>query len=362
MNKGLIIGIVVLIIIIVGVLAYVEVGMSHHVSPSKTTTNTTTSTPPTTSSTPLYIWVADAYTAEAQFLGSSYQNSTGISVPTPKGGGSFGLAREIASEGSNAQVTVFLPVALSAASSQYLGNYSSGWAIAFVADQLTIAYTNSSINNQYAKEALAYAKQAEAGNTSAWYDFFNVLSSGKVKVGISDPNTDPAGFRAWITLELAGYEYANNTFLFYNDMLKNSGNVTAANAAELVSPLEAGQINFLFIYKSAAIAKGLQYVQLPPQVNQGDPKYASLYSEFEYNLSTGPVKGSPIYLFITVPKNTNNPTEALNFVVYVVENSQALSKFGLLPLSPAILFNSTAVPQQIASLLAQGKLVEGGPI
>lgn len=361
MNKGLVIGIVVLVIIVVGVLAYVEIGMPKHVT-TPTTNTSTTSTTTTSTKTPLYIWVADAYTAEAQFLGSSFQNATGITVPTPKGGGSFGLAREIASEGPNAQVSVFLPVALSAASPSYLGNYSSGWAIAFVADQLTIAYTNTSINNPYAQQALNYAKEAEAGNTSAWYDFFQVLSSGKVKVGISDPNTDPAGFRAWITLELAGYEYANNTFLFYNEMLSNKGNVTASNAAELVSPLEAGQINFLFIYKSAAIAKGLEYIQLPNQINQGDPSYSSLYSKFEYNLSTGPVHGSPIYLFITVPKNANNQEEALQFVTYVIENSQSLSKFGLLPLSPAILFNSTAVPPQIASLLSQGKLVEGGTL
>lgn len=257
---------------------------------------------------------------------------------------------------------MFIPVALSAASPSYLGNYSSGWAIAFVADQLTIAYTNSSINNQYAREALTYAQEAENGNSTAWYDFFQVLSSGKVKVGISNPNTDPAGFRAWITLELAGYEYANNTFLFYNDMLKNQGNVTASNAAELVSPLEAGQINFLFIYKSAAVAKGLNYIQLPPQINQGDPSYSHLYSMFKYNLSTGPVTGSPIYLFITVPKNANSQMEALQFVTFVVENSQALSKFGLLPLSQGVLFNSTAVPPQIASLLSQGKLVEGGTL
>lgn len=162
MNKGLVIGIVVLVIIVVGVLAYVEIGMPKHVT-TPTTNTSTTSTTTTSTKTPLYIWVADAYTAEAQFLGSSFQNATGITVPTPKGGGSFGLAREIASEGPNAQVSVFLPVALSAASPSYLGNYSSGWAIAFVADQLTIAYTNTSINNPYAQQALNYARRLRRG-------------------------------------------------------------------------------------------------------------------------------------------------------------------------------------------------------
>lgn len=136
---------------------------------------------------------------------------------------------------------MFVPVALSAVPD--LGNENPGWAIAFVADQLTIAYTKTSIaNNPCAQKALQYAQEAmKTGNTTDWYEFYSILTSGKVKVGISNPNTDPAGFRAWINLEIAGYCFAHNTYCFYNRMLKNQGNVTECNAAEFVSALDAGK-------------------------------------------------------------------------------------------------------------------------
>lgn len=350
MNKLVIIGIIIVAIVVIGAVAYLSLR-----------TPTTTKTPTTTTKkTQVIIYVADAYTKEACCLGKCFSSATGIPVVLPpKGGGSFALAREI---GSGASVTVFMPVALSAVND--LGSNNPGWAIAFVADQITIAYTNTSISsNPCAQKALNYAEDAiKTGNSTYWYKFYCILTSGKVKVGISNPNTDPAGFRAWINLEIAGYLFANNTYYFYDRMLSNHGNVTASNAAELVPDLESGAIQFLYIYRSAAVAKGLDYIQLPAKLNLGCYKCSSFYAMFNYTLNTGVVKGSPVYLFITIPKNTNNYNEAIDFVIYVIEHSSILKKFDLCPLQPAILFNSTAVPPQIASLLTEGKLIEGGTL
>ncbi|AEE94140.1 extracellular solute-binding protein family 1 [Acidianus hospitalis W1] len=344
MNKLVIISIVIVAIIVIGTVAYL-------------TTRTSTMM---SKKTQVIIYVADAYTEEACCIGKCFSSATGIPVLSPESGGSFQLAREISSP--NAQVTVFMPVALSAVND--LGNENPGWAIAFVSDQITIAYTNASISsNSCAQRALYYAKEAiSTGNSSDWYEFYYILTSGKVKVGISNPNTDPAGFRAWINLEIAGYLFANNTYYFYDRMLNNHGNVTASNAAELVPELESGAIQFLYIYRSAAVAKGLDYIQLPAKLNLGCYKCSSFYVMFNYTLNTGVVKGSPVYLFITIPKNTNNYNEAIDFVIYVIEHSSILKKFDLCPLQPAILFNSTVVPPQIASLLTEGKLIEGGTL
>ncbi len=333
MNKTALIGIIVVIIILVGVAIY-------ELYPKTVTT--------TTPKTPISVWSADAYTAEAQTLLSAFNSKNGIPVLTPKGGGSFGLAHEICIEGKKSGVTVFMPVALGAVTD--LGKDNPGWAIAFVADHMAIAYTNASINNNYAKEALNYAK---AGN---WSAFFQVLSSGKVSVGISNPNVDPAGFRAWIILEIAGYLYHHNESYYFNRMLYNKGNVTEPNAADFVSALDTGHINFLFIYKSAAIAKHLEYIALPNKLNLGCVADSNFYYNFTYKLNTGIVHGEPIYLFITIPKVTNNYNEALQFVIFTVENSTLLSKYGLTPLHPALLFNSTAVPPQLAKLISEGYL------
>lgn len=311
-----------------------------------------------TGARPLTIYVADAYTGEAQLLASAYHNATGMPTPLVTGGGSFTLAQEI---GMGSKADVFMPVALSATTPSYLHGYAPGWAIAFAADQMVLAYTNSSVDNPTARSVLGNYTLAEQ-NPTQWYQVFYTLTSGGLKVGISNPNSDPAGFRAWIVLEAAGYLYAHNTTFFYQRMLETHSNYTASNAAELVAPLTAGQINFLFIYRSAAIAKGLEYLELPAQINLGDPNYSSFYAKFNYTLTSGVVKGSPIYLYITVPLTSTQPAQAYSFVSFVVEDSQLLERFGLTPLRPAYLYNSTAPPTQIAQLMSGGYVEYSGPL
>lgn len=367
MNRNVIVGIVALLIIIIGAVAYLEI---NHTSPSSYSSSMTsgmgTSSMSSTSSpgavtSPLIVYVADAYAQEASYLDSLYANSTGVAVAPPKGGGSFALAREI---GQGNPDSVFMSVALNAYSPQYMASESPGWAIAFVADQLVIAYSNATLQNPEAKTIINDFNEALKTNSSQLYYYaFSNLTSGHVKVGISNPDSDPAGFRAWIVLEIAGYVYAHGNSSYFEDLaLSNKANVTASNAAQLVSPLESGQIQFLFIYKSAAIAKGLNYIVLPPWLNLGNGSYSSFYSKFTYNLATGPVRGSPIYLFISVPKNASDYQEALNYVIYVVQHSSVLEKFGLIPLSPALLYNSTSVPPQIEGLLKSSQLKEAGTL
>jgi molybdate/tungstate transport system substrate-binding protein len=315
----------------------------------------------TTPSSPLILYSADAYVAESTVLENAFTNSSGIMMAPPKAAGSLLLAHEIA-EGN--PVSVFISVSHSAVTPEHLGNESSGWAIAFASDQMAIAYANVSLQNSAASAAVAAYNSAVASNTTAaWNNFFSMITSGSVKVGISNPNADPAGYRGWIVLEAAGQAYANASSFFENRMLSNNGNVTASSAADLVGPLETGQIQFLFIYKSAAIAHKLNYLQLPDQVNLGNPKYAKFYSKFSYQLANGVEKGGVIALFITVPADSTDTTDSLQFVVFVVKNSPTLlASYGLIPLTPARLYNSTTIPQPLQELVTQGYLQPSGPL
>ncbi len=308
----------------------------------------------------LIIYSADAYVSEVSALSSGFSSQTGVQTSPPKAGGSFALAQQIA-QGN--PVSVFVSVAKSAVSSSYLKNTSSGWAIAFAGDQMTIAYSNASALTPASEKLVGAFQSATSTNTtSAWFDFYFSLTSGAVKVGISNPSADPAGFRAWLVLEAAGKLYSGNESYFVSRMIANSGNTTGASAADLVAPLESGQIQFLFIYKSAAIAHKLNYLQLPSAVNFGNASYASFYSQFTYTISTGVQNGSPILLFVTVPRDATNPSGSLEFVSYIVQHSSTLQSFGLTPLSPSVLYNDTAVPLGIQKLVAQGDVVLGGSL
>jgi molybdate/tungstate transport system substrate-binding protein len=312
-------------------------------------------------STQLVVYVADSYSGEAASLLQRYSSEAGFQAPPVVAGGSFALAREI---GAGARATVFMPVAQSALGRSYMGAEAPGFAVAIASDQLVLAFSNQSYAAAQFTPVLASLKEAQTGGSAAsWREALTQLTSGGLKIGISDPRTDPAGLRGWLALESAGILYAGDRNAFTSRVVENRANVTAQNAAELVAPLEGGQIQFLFIYRSAALSHSLGYVSLPAGMNFGDPSMAQYYRSLTYDSGGLDLVGSPIYLFVAVPANTNNEGLALDFVVFCVKNSSAiLSGFGMTPLKPALLFNDTALPRQISALVEEGYVTEAGPL
>lgn len=335
-------------------------------SPSSSSSTSSSSTAATTNSSqalaPLISYSADSYATEVQALLTNFSASTGVPIAPVKSGGSFADATAIA---TGAPDDVFVSASLAAAGSGYLKNLTANWAIGFASDQIVIAYVNATASSSSAAgnivtQGLAAVK---SNSTSDWNTFFTSLTAGTVKVGISDPVADPAGLRAWLVLEAAGYLYSGgNQSTYAGSLLQHSANVTGANAAALVAPLQTGTIQFLFDYKSAAIGQNLSYIQLDHHISLSDPKLASFYSKFSYTDSAGKTTGAPIVISITVPLSSVNTNEALQFVQYVVKDAPALSSFGLTVLSPAVLYNNTAPPQPIAALVSQGLVVESGSL
>jgi len=336
---------VILVIVVAGAAAFV-----FYAAPDRSSTNSV-------STAPLTSYSADAYAVEATAFLGNFSKSTGIPVAPVKSGGSFADANQIA---AGAPDDVFISVSLSATSPQYLKNLSAGWAIGFASDQMVLAYVNSSSANGVALQGIAAAK---SNATSDWNAFYTALSSGSVRVGIADPVADPAGLRGWLVLDAAGYLYAGgNQNAYVSAILHNSANVTGAHAAALVAPLESGQIQFLFIYRSAAIADKLSYISLDRHVNLGDPTLGMFYSKFSYKDSAGTTAGAPIILCVTVPLGSVYTAEALQFVQYVVKNAGTLASYGLQPFEPAKLYSNVTPPTQVTQLVSQGLVVGAGSL
>jgi molybdate/tungstate transport system substrate-binding protein len=311
---------------------------------------------------PLITFNADAYTAEVQALLQGFTVATGIPVAPTHPGGSFALARQI---GSGSQVDVFIPVALSAAAPSNLGGLSSNWAIGFASDQMVIAYSNAVLSSSGADAIVKEFQGAAISNsTSDWNTAFASLTSGDVSVGISDPKADPAGLRGWLVLEAAGFYYGGGDPTAYAvRLIQTKTNVTGSAAANMVAPLQAGQFQFLFVYRSVAIAQHLGYLSLDHIVNLGSPQMAASYAMFTYALSTGPAKGAPITLCMTIPANAPDASEAMQFVRHVAKNAGAtLGGYGLQPFSPPLLYNNTAPPPFVGQMLSEGLVATGGSL
>lgn len=308
----------------------------------------------------LIVYSADAYVTESDYLIGMYHNSTGSSVNNAVGGGSFELAREI---GQGNPSNVFISVALNSYEKSYLGSRYSGWAVAFESDQLVLAYNNSSVNSVMRNIIDEFNVALKAQNVSNYQDAFASLASGKVKIGISNASTDPAGLRGYIALEIAGYLFHNGSERSYIDELRNnSAIVGSSNAAELVPALQSGQISFLYIYKSAAISKGLSYISFENNLSFGDPSLSTFYANFTYDSGGVQETGSTIYLFVSALGNNSMESDSMSFVLFVLNQSASLAKFGLSPLSRPILFSSVTLPVQIQSELTSGTIVKGGGI
>ena len=153
---------------------------------------------------------------------------------------------------------------------------------------------------------------------------------------------------------------------YVSPLLKAQGNVTGTSSAALVAPLQSGQIQFLLIYKSAAISDGIGYVSLDDHVNLANASLAGYYAMFSYTDSAGKTSGAPIVLVVAVPLSSVNTAEALEFVQYLVKNMGSLSAYGLVIPQTALLYSSLSstseLPQAIQALLSQGLLVQEGPI
>lgn len=285
----------------------------------------------------LSVYSADAYKPEVSKLVSGFHNFTGLNVAPVTAGGSFSDAYNI-KYGSPA--SVFISVSLESYRKSYPGNYSSGWALAFAADQMVLAYSNATLGNPVAGSIINQFGQGVAtNNTTVLEDAFTNLTSGKVKVGISNPLSDPAGIRGWLSLQMAGYLYHGGNASYFSGMLKkNYGNYSSSNAAELVTPLTLGQIQFLFIYKSSAITHGLSYVSLPSGVNQGNASLGNFYSRFSFDAGGKTVSGSPILLFVSILRNGTDPIGSEKFVSYLMNNTNVFSDSGLTLLTPMLLY------------------------
>jgi molybdate/tungstate transport system substrate-binding protein len=337
-------------------------------SPKSTSTSTSmavtsamTSSTSTGSEGPLISYSADAYAPEVTSLLNGFSSSTGVQVAPVKSGGSTADASAIE---AGAPDDVFVSSSLAATSSAYLGNLTAGWTIGFATDQMVVAYSNSTTQTFAASSVISLGDAAGKSNaTSDWNSFYAALVSGTVKVGISDPSQDPGGLRGWLALEIAGDLYSGgNSSAYTSILLSDHDNVTAASAADLVAPLQAGEIQFLFTYKSAAVSSDLPYITLDSHVNLSSTGLAPLYAKFSYTDSAGTTKGSPIVISVTMPMSAVNTAGALQFVQYVVQNSNSLSTFGVVPLSPCVIYESTAPPAAIQQLVTQGLVVSGGSL
>lgn len=180
------------------------------------------------------------------------------------------------------------------------------WYAQFARNRMVLAYTARSRGG------------AEIDSTNWW----RIVQRPGIEMGYSDPNLDPAGYRALLLFQLAE-AHAGEPGLARR--LRDAVPVKniRPKSADLVALLQTGELDYAWEYESVAQAASLNYVRLPAAIDLGDPAAASAYARAEVRVVGGApgdsitFRGEPILYGLSIPGGAPHPALAEQFVVFL---------------------------------------------
>lgn len=220
----------------------------------------------------------------------------------------------------------------------------ASWNIKFASNEMTIVYHHDS-------------RESHHINTSNWY---KVLMKPNVAFGRSDPNADPCGYRAVLTMKLAEKYYGINGLA--KQMIAKDQVYIRPKEVDLLALLESGSIDYIFLYRSVAQQHGLDYVLLPKQVNLKDSSLKGYYKSATIQISGKKPgtfitkKGAPMVYGVTIPKSSPNPDAALAFVKFLLTEDQGMAimkKMGQPSVVPSMSETYSAIPASLKQFASQ---------
>jgi molybdate/tungstate transport system substrate-binding protein len=215
------------------------------------------------------------------------------------------------------------------------------WSIRFATNEIVIAF----------QEKSGYASEINASN---WMD---ILMKDDVTFSRSDPDSDPCGYRTLFTFKLAEKFY-NRPGLAEKLASKNKDFIRPKEV-DLVALVEANAVDYMFQYKSVAIQHNLKYIELPREINLGDPAFNNLYKTVSQDVtgstpgSRMTVTGEYINYSLSVLDNAPHTKDAINFVSFLLSDKgmDIFRKNGQMPLRPCISGQPGMVPVSLKKYL-----------
>jgi molybdate/tungstate transport system substrate-binding protein len=172
-----------------------------------------------------------------------------------------------------------------------------------------------------------------------------------VRLGLADPRFDSNGYRALMMFVLAGLQYDKPALFFDTfegqfttpitaddqdaltvvhvpEILETASGahiVMRGYSVQLLPLLESGDVDYAIEYLSVIKQHGLQYVELPGEVDLSDESMASQYAQVRVDLdyqrfaSVKPsFAGQPITYSLSIPSNAAEPAAAALFVQFLL--------------------------------------------
>ena len=227
----------------------------------------------------------------------------------------------------------------------------TNWYVQFAGTQMVLAYNP---NSPYASQFKAFADGSEP-----LQGLFTLLETPGLKLGRTDPASDPQGRNFIYMLELAQSHYnlpSDTVSKILGGTPGSSSSPQIYAESALDSTLQSGQLDAASAYINQAVELHLDYIKLPSAINLGDASMAEQYKTATVTIipqggTATTKKGSPQVIDITI---IGKPTKAaLAFVKYTLSKAGlALYKAGGFSLPPLTATGTTtAIPAAISSEL-----------
>jgi len=319
----------------------------------------------------LYVINADSLMLPFQELAETFEAQNPDVDVLIEGHGSIQVIRQVTELGAEADVLAvadysLIPMMMYDVKIPGTSNSYADWYMIFATNNMVVAYTSQS----------KYAEQINAEN---WYE---ILGRPDVVVGMSDPRFDSSGYRALMTCQLAELYYGNDSvFEDITGEFSPSITVTEANSTytidipqvirpskmsirgssiALLSTLQSGDIDYAFLYESVAEQHGLQFIQLPPEIDLFTDDFKTLCSgmsvtiDFQRFASVNPeFECQPISYGITIPQSAKHSELATEFIefIYSEEGLRIFEEFQHPLILPPLADNPDNLPSQLGHLI-----------
>jgi molybdate/tungstate transport system substrate-binding protein len=211
--------------------------------------------------------------------------------------------------------------------------------------------------------ALAYTPKSKYADEITAENWTEIFLRKDVKVGHSNPNMDPCGYRSMLVTQLAEDYYKQPDFfnkLFgYGESYTNGEEdtnkiIVRPKETDLLGLIEAGVYDYLYIYKSVAEQHGLKYITLPEEVSLKSAKFAKDYKKATFKINGKKPgtwitkKGGPMVYGITVAQNSISPVNkegAVKLVNFILspEGQAIMEKNGQGAINPPVITGDASI-------------------
>ena len=273
-------------------------------------------------------------------VGPEFEKASGFTYQG-EGQGSLGAAKMIFDGLRSPDVFISADAAVNDKVLMTPAKKLTDWYVTFASSAMVLGYNpNSKFKSLF--------EQVQAGKVP-WYE---ALKTPGLKLGRTDPNLDPKGYRTIFLFHLAeGYYHRNDLTSLLGD---------PANPAqifpepELLIRMESGQLDAGFFYRHEVVAHKMPFIELPNQINQSDPALASLYREQKFTTNKGvTITASPIVFTVTIPHTVKNASGAEAFIRFLIagKGRGLIEQYGLRLSAILISGDKSKVPSDIQPLI-----------